>query len=78
MSRAAELNNKAQKAIRALREPDASLDRVPNTVRQSIADIIEEQRQQIDKYGLTLMMIREGCTEPAKLAGEALSAALSR
>ena len=29
------------KAISALRTPDASLARVPNTIRQSIADIIE-------------------------------------
>ncbi|MGM3357430.1 hypothetical protein, partial [Bacillus cereus group sp. BC233] len=37
----------AEKAIVALRAPDASLSRVPNTVRQSIADVIERQADEI-------------------------------
>lgn len=36
------LIERACRAIVALRTPDASLARVPNTVRQSIADVIEE------------------------------------
>lgn len=32
------------------------------------------QRKITDKYGLALMMIREGCAEPAKLAAETLAA----
>ncbi len=35
------------RAITALREPDACLACVPNTVRQSIADLIESQQRQI-------------------------------
>lgn len=33
---------RAQRAIDALRKPDASLQRVPNTIRQSIAEVIED------------------------------------
>lgn len=33
---------RAQRAIEALRKPDASLQRVPNTIRQSIAEVIED------------------------------------
>lgn len=36
-----ELVERLRKAIAALRKPDASLARVPNTVRQSIADIVD-------------------------------------
>jgi hypothetical protein len=36
------LAERAQRAVDALREPDASLARVPNKVRQSIADVIDE------------------------------------
>ena len=36
------MTTRAQKAIEALRKPDASLQRVPNTIRQSIAEVIEE------------------------------------
>lgn len=62
----------AMRAVEALRAPDASLSRVPNTVRQSIADVIEAQKRQLDRYGLALMMIREGCNDPRKFAGETL------
>jgi hypothetical protein len=34
--------DRAHRAIAALRTPDASLARVPNTVRQSIAEVIED------------------------------------
>lgn len=63
----------AAKAITALRTPDASLARCPNTVRQSIADIIEDGQRKIDRYGLALMMIREGCADPRKYAAEILA-----
>ena len=33
---------RAKRAITALRKPDASLSRVPNTVRQSIAEVVED------------------------------------
>lgn len=36
-----ELSERARASITALRTPDPSLARVPNTVRQSIADVIE-------------------------------------
>lgn len=61
------------KAVIALREPDASLARVPNTVRQSIADIIEQQAHQIDSYGLALRMICAGCDDPAGFAARVLA-----
>jgi hypothetical protein len=62
-----------ERAIHALRTPDASLQRVPNTVRQSLADVIEEQRKVIDKYGLALMMIGQGCDDPEVVANKALA-----
>lgn len=34
--------DRAQRAVEALRKPDASLANVANTVRQSIAEVIEE------------------------------------
>lgn len=60
------------KAVEALRTPDASLRAVANTVRQSIADVIEAQKGKTDRYALALMMIREGCEDPAGFAGEML------
>jgi hypothetical protein len=65
-------SDRAAKSVIALRTPDASLARVPNTVRQSIADTIEAQQRQIDKYGLALMMIREGCADPQGFARKVL------
>jgi hypothetical protein len=62
----------AMKAIEALRAPDASLKAVANTVRQSIADVIEAQKRLIDRYGLALMMIREGCENPQQFAAKTL------
>ncbi len=59
---------RARRAIEALRAPDHSLARVPNTIRQSIAEVIEDQANQIDSYGLALMMIREGCADPTGVA----------
>ena len=37
----------AEKAVVALRTPDASLSRVPNVVRQSMADVIQRQIDEI-------------------------------
>lgn len=48
----------AEKAIVALRAPDASLSRVPNTVRQSIAEVIEKQEDEI--FGLRRALGRLG------------------
>lgn len=67
------VNSPAAKAVVALRTPDASLARVANTVRQSIADVIEDQVHKIDKFGLALMMIREGCSDPKDIATKALA-----
>ncbi len=69
---------RAQRAIEALRAPDYTLARVPNTIRQSIAEVIEELLTRVDRfdtYGLALMMIREGCTDPASIARDALERA---
>lgn len=68
-----DLNTPSQKAVLALREPHYTFARTPNTVRQSIADIIESQMAMIDRHGLALMMIREGCADPALLAAKTLS-----
>lgn len=68
------VNTPTSKAIAALREPDASLARVPNAVRQSLADLIAQQAHRIDAFGLALMMIREGCDDPRGLAAKALAA----
>ncbi len=38
------MTTRASRAIDALRKPDASLSHVPNTVRQSIAEVIEDQQ----------------------------------
>jgi hypothetical protein len=62
-----------EKAIHALRTPDASLQRVPNTVRQSLADVIEDQQKVIDKYGLALMMIGQGCADSEGVANKTLA-----
>lgn len=60
------------KAIVALREPAACFAAVANTIRQSTADVIEDQRRKTDRYGLALMMIREGCEDPRGFAAEML------
>jgi hypothetical protein len=68
-----EIASQAMKAIEALRAPDASLAAVANTIRQAIADVIEAQKRKMDRYGLALMMIREGCEDPSGFAREVLS-----
>ncbi len=64
---------RARRAIEALRMPDHSLARVPNTIRQSIAEVIEDEAKQTDAYGLALMMIREGCADPTGVARDVLA-----
>lgn len=44
------LTARAQRAVSALRKPDPSLARVPNTVRQSIADVIVELTAGVDLW----------------------------
>lgn len=39
--------DRVQKTVVALRTPDPSISRVPNTVRQAMADVIEEQRDNL-------------------------------
>lgn len=39
---AGSLPDRAARAVRALRQPDPSLKTVPNTIRQSLAEIIEQ------------------------------------
>lgn len=39
----------AHRAIKALREPDACLARIPNTVRQSLADVIEDSGSEAER-----------------------------
>jgi hypothetical protein len=67
--------SQAMKAVEALRTPDPSMRTVANTVRQSIADVIEAQKRVIDRYALALMMIREGCDDPRGFAASSLSTA---
>jgi hypothetical protein len=64
---------RAKRAIDALQTPDASLRSVANTVRQSLAEVIAETTLQVDRYGLALMMIAEGCENPEQLARETLA-----
>ena len=68
-----EMTRRATRAIAALRGPDASLASVPNTVRQSIAEVIEQHSNALDAYGIALMMIREGAADPQSVAGAALA-----
>lgn len=50
-------DTRAEKAIHALRTPDAALAAVPNTVRQSIADIIQFQHDEIERLREAMRMI---------------------
>ncbi len=42
--------------------------------RREFRAAYREQKKQTDKYGVALMMIREGCADPAKVAAEVLAA----
>jgi hypothetical protein len=51
------MSTRAERAIKALREPDYTLARVPNTVRQSIAEVIEDQATALERaYGILWRM----------------------
>lgn len=51
------MNTRAERAIEALRKPDYTLARVPNTVRQSIAEVIEDQTAALEyAYGILWRM----------------------
>lgn len=51
------MNPRASRAIDALRKPDASLSHVPNTIRQSIAEVIEDQQTNLERaYGILWRM----------------------
>lgn len=62
-----------ERAVKALREKDASLRTVSNTIRQSFADIIEGLVYVCDKRGVALMMIKEGADDPGNIAAETLT-----
>lgn len=48
---------RAERAITALREPDYALARVPNTVRQSIVEVIADQAEALElAYGILWRM----------------------
>lgn len=47
-------NNKIDRVISSLRSPDHSLERVPNTVRQAIADAMEHLRTENEILKLEL------------------------
>lgn len=51
------MSTRAESAIHALREPDYTLTRVPNTIRQSIAEVIEDQATALERaYGILWRM----------------------
>lgn len=44
---------RVDRAIGLLREPDYTLARVPNTIRQSLAELIEDQQKALERaYGI--------------------------
>lgn len=68
-----ELNRRAQNTIKALREPDHAFATVPNTVRQSVADVVSDLQKAEDIYGVALTRIREGAMDPQAVATSALA-----
>lgn len=68
-----EMTRRAERAVSALRGPDAALAAVPNTVRQSIAEVIEQHSKALDAYGVALMMIAHGGADPKSIAADALA-----
>lgn len=68
------MNPRASRAIAALREPDASLARVPNTIRQSIAEVIEDQATALERaYGILWRMPDAATGHARKLLLESIS-----
>lgn len=59
-------------AIQSLREPAAPLACVPNTIRQSIADVIEEQAAEISELKRKLDGYQRHLHECEQIAGKAL------
>jgi hypothetical protein len=51
----------AERAIEALRNPDPSLAHVVNTVRQSLAEVVEDQQNRIEALEAALANERERC-----------------
>lgn len=51
------MTTRAERAIKALRDPDHSLANVANTVRQTIAEVIEDQASALERaYGILWRM----------------------
>lgn len=51
------MSTRVERAIEALRKPDYTLQRVPNTIRQSIAEVIEDQATALERaYGILWRM----------------------
>jgi uncharacterized protein with ATP-grasp and redox domains len=74
---------RAERAIKALRAPDASLSRVANTVRQSLAEVIEETEARALKAEAALreiaaMLENGGSYGAAKRARDIARAALDK
>lgn len=63
----------AVEAILSIMVPRPSLDY--RAVAEPLAAFIEKAGNNFDSYGLALMMIREGCADPARVAAAALSRA---
>jgi hypothetical protein len=67
------MTTRAERAIEALREPDHSLARVPNTIRQSIAEVIEDQAAALERaYGILWRMPDAATGHARKLLLEAI------
>lgn len=67
------MNTKAERAIEALRKPDYTLARVPNIIRQSIAEVIEDQAAALERaYGILWRMPDAATGHARKLLLEAI------
>lgn len=67
------MSTRADRAIAALHEPDYTLARVPNTIRQSIAEVIEDQAKALERaYGILWRMPDAATGHARKLLLEAI------
>lgn len=67
------MTTRAERAIATLRDPDYTLARVPNTVRQSIAEVIEDQTAALEQaYGILWRMPDAATGHARKLLLEAI------
>jgi phage shock protein A len=57
------MNTRVERAIEALRKPDHSLANVANTVRQALAEVIEDQQARIEALEATLRAVLEVTSE---------------